>query len=164
RMPDPPRRLRPTHAARPGAAATPGRARRVPGGALQPASGGRCRGASPSRPRDRGRPSPRRRARSPLRPPRRAARTSRRATCEDAAVEDAAGDHRDAAPETDRQQLLAGARVEERVATGDQEAVEIALAREAAQELRLVHPDTDRADGALAAQPLEGRIGPADRL
>src|SRR5207248_1386429 len=58
----------------------------------------------------------------------------------------------DPALRAEGQQLGAAAPVEDGVAAGKQEAVDVGLAREAAEQLALVHPDADRADNALVAQ------------
>jgi hypothetical protein len=83
---------------------------------------------------------------------------------QDAAVEDAAGDDRDAASHAERQKLLRAAPVQERVAAGEQEAIEIRLAGKASQHLGLVHSRADRRDRAVRAQPVERAIRAAQRL
>ena len=53
--------------------------------------------------------------------------------------------------------------VEQRVAAGEQEHVDVGLADEPGEHRRLVHPGADRAHDALVAQPGERRVGAVDR-
>ena len=52
--------------------------------------------------------------------------------------------------------------VEQRVAPGQQEHVEVALAGEPGEHRRLVHPGADRPDDPLLAQPVERRVRAVD--
>ena len=83
---------------------------------------------------------------------------------EDAAVEHPAGDDRHPSLEAGRQQLFQCDLVQQRVATGQQEAVEVGLLRKAGQHLRLVHAGADSTDHALLAQLIERAVGAAQRL
>ena len=64
----------------------------------------------------------------------------------------------------ERQQLVERDLVEQRVAAGQQEAVEVGLAGEAGQHLGLVHAGADRPDDALRAQLGERLVGAVERL
>ena len=66
----------------------------------------------------------------------------------DAAVEHAAREHLHAAVGAQRQQLGGRGRVEQRVASGDEHAVQVRPGDEPGQRRRGVHPDADRADHA----------------
>ena len=83
---------------------------------------------------------------------------------EQPAVVDAAGDDRDAALGAQRKQLGERVVIEQRVAAGEQEAVEIGRAREASEHRRLVHAGSDRANRALVPQTLERAERDAGRL
>ena len=83
---------------------------------------------------------------------------------EDAAVEDAAGDHGDAPIEAERQQLVGAARVEQRVPPREEEAVEVAGAGEPAERRGVVHADADRTHRAFGPQALERTVRAVDRL
>ena len=54
--------------------------------------------------------------------------------------------------------------VQQGVAAGQQEAVEVALPGELGQRLPVVHPRADRLDHALGPQLVQGRVGLVDRL
>ncbi len=82
---------------------------------------------------------------------------------EHAAVHHAAGHHRDAPFDARRQEVGERLLVEQRVAVGEQDHVDVGLADEARQHRRLVHPRPDRADDARLAQPVERRVGALDR-
>jgi len=75
------------------------------------------------------------------------------------AVEDAADHHRHPALGAGGQQLPQGPLVEQAVAAGDQHHVEVEVADEAGQHLRLVHAGPDRPHHALVAQLGQGREG-----
>ena len=82
-----------------------------------------------------------------------------RAGGQDAAVVGPAGDDADVLLQAQRQQLVQRALLQDRVAAGQQEAVEVAGARQAHQHLALIHAGADRADHALRAEPVQHRVG-----
>src|SRR5437667_1191315 len=90
-----------------------------------------------------------------------AARLARRG--ENAAVHDPTDDDGDVPLDTRWQKVRQGVLVEERIATGDEEDVEVALASEPGQHRGLVHPGTDRPDDAVLAQSVESWIRLSDR-
>ena len=63
-----------------------------------------------------------------------------------------------------RQQVVERALLEQRVAPGEHDDVEVGLADEVRQHLGLVHPRAVGGDDALRAQLLERREGPVERL
>ena len=83
---------------------------------------------------------------------------------QDAAVEHAAREHLHAAVGAQRQQLGGGGRVEQRVASGHEHAVQVRPGDEPGQRRRGVHPDADRADHAGRAEPGQRRVGRIQRL
>ena len=83
---------------------------------------------------------------------------------EQAGVEHARRDHGHAAPLALRQQVVERALLEQRVAAGEHDHVEVGLADEVREHLGLVHPRTVGRDDALRAQLLERREGAVERL
>ena len=78
---------------------------------------------------------------------------------QDAAVEHTSRDDRDPAFHAKRQQILQAHLVQQRVAAGEQEAIELRLAGETRQHLRLVHAGPDRLDRAVGPKPVERSVG-----
>ena len=78
------------------------------------------------------------------------------------AVHDAHGHDGDALLLAQRKQLVQRGLVKERVPPGHHEDIEVALASEAGEHRGLVHARADGPHHALAAQPLQRRVGAAD--
>src|SRR5258708_25455367 len=83
---------------------------------------------------------------------------------QEAAVKSASDDDRDPLFKTERKQLGEADLVQQRVAAGEQETIEVRTPSQAGKHLRLVHSGTEGADQLLAAKLVEGPISPAQRL
>src|SRR5260370_14805859 len=83
---------------------------------------------------------------------------------QEAAVESASDDDRDPLFKTERKQLGEADLVQQRLAAGEQETIQIRTPSQAGKHLRLVHSGTEGADQLLAAKLVEGPISPAQRL
>lgn len=83
---------------------------------------------------------------------------------QDAAVEHAGRDHRDATLLAQRQQLFSRGAVEEGVTPSEQDTIDIAFARKTHEDRGLVHADADRTDDSFVSQPLERDVRTGERL
>ena len=79
-----------------------------------------------------------------------------------ARVEDAAGHHANAAVQTQRQECIGRALVEQGVAAGEQHAINVAALGEADADIGLVHADAGRADDAFAPELRKRAPGAGD--
>ncbi len=66
--------------------------------------------------------------------------------------------------EAHREQVFQRYLVEQRVATSQQKAIEVGLARKSCEHLGLVHAGAHGADHPVASQPVQGSIGSIERL
>src|SRR6266702_4320910 len=79
-------------------------------------------------------------------------RDSRPRVREDTAVEETAEDNRDSAFQAERQELPQCRLVEQGIAAGEEEAIELRVARKADEQLDLVHPGAHGVDRAVGPQ------------
>src|SRR5260221_1510228 len=82
---------------------------------------------------------------------------------QDAGVHDTTHQDRDSACLAEGQQLDQGLLIEQRVATGHEERIEVALPGETSEHPGPVHADANGADDSFLAKPVQGRGGLADR-
>lgn len=83
---------------------------------------------------------------------------------EQSGVEDATDDGTDAAGGGERQQFGQTVLVEQGVAAGEEDGVDVRVADEAGEQLGLVHANADRSDDSLVPHPCELRVGLVEGL